>query len=77
MLSCKHIAEKASDYLEGRMSLWQRMRFKTHLRMCAACGNFTTNLGLSIKFTRLCGQSYASNEEVDEVLKKIRESEQS
>lgn len=77
MLSCKHIAEKASDYLEGRMSLWQRMRFKMHLRACAACGQYTKNLNLSIKFTRLCGHPCASNEEVDEVLKKIRESEQS
>lgn len=77
MLSCQYIAEKASDYLEGRMNLWQRIRFKMHLRACAACDRFTNNLSLSIKFTNLCGHSCASNEEVATVLKKIQEAEKS
>jgi predicted anti-sigma-YlaC factor YlaD len=37
MLTCKEITELVTDYLEGRMSLADRMRFQMHLGMCKHC----------------------------------------
>lgn len=37
MLSCKQITELVTDYLEGRMSLTDRMRFQVHVGMCKHC----------------------------------------
>ncbi len=37
MLTCKEITELVTDYLEGRMSLTERMRFQMHLGMCKHC----------------------------------------
>lgn len=37
MLSCKQITELVTDYLEGRMTLADRMRFQMHLGMCTHC----------------------------------------
>jgi predicted anti-sigma-YlaC factor YlaD len=37
MLSCKEITELVTDYVEGRMSLADRMRFQMHLGICKHC----------------------------------------
>ncbi len=37
MLTCKELTELVTDYLEGRQSFLQRMRFEAHLGMCRHC----------------------------------------
>ncbi len=37
MLTCKELTELVTDYLEGRQSFVQRMRFEAHLGMCRHC----------------------------------------
>ncbi|MEP6866400.1 MAG: zf-HC2 domain-containing protein [Deltaproteobacteria bacterium] len=37
MLSCKQITELVTDFLEGRMSLADRLRFQMHVGMCKHC----------------------------------------
>lgn len=37
MLSCKEVTEIVTDYVEGRMSLADRMRFQMHIGMCKHC----------------------------------------
>ena len=36
-LTCKEFVEMVTDYLEGSMSLWTRVRFRLHLGMCRGC----------------------------------------
>lgn len=73
MLSCKHITEYATDYLEGRMSFWQRLQFRMHLRMCEHCKRFLHHMGLSCIVAGTCSHESASDEEVEAILKIIRE----
>ncbi|MBT5331114.1 MAG: zf-HC2 domain-containing protein, partial [Porticoccaceae bacterium] len=47
MLSCQHIAEYATDYVEGRMNFWQRLKFRMHLRACVHCERFIRHMGLT------------------------------
>mgnify|MGYP001159347094 CR=1 FL=1 len=37
MLTCREVTEVVTDYLEGRQSLMQRLRFQMHLGMCRHC----------------------------------------
>ncbi len=37
MLTCEELTELVTDYLEGRQSFVQRMRFELHLGMCRHC----------------------------------------
>ncbi len=36
-ISCKELDEKLDDYVEGELSLWDRLRFAGHFMMCKAC----------------------------------------
>lgn len=36
-LTCKESVEMVTDYLEGSLSLWRRVRFHLHLGMCLGC----------------------------------------
>ena len=37
MLTCKQLTELVTDYLEGRQSFLDRLRFEMHLGMCRHC----------------------------------------
>lgn len=37
MLSCRELSETATDYLEGTLTLRQRIGVKMHLLMCKHC----------------------------------------
>ena len=37
MLTCQELTELVTDYLEGRQSLIERLRFEVHLGMCRHC----------------------------------------
>lgn len=49
MLSCSDVTKLVTDYLEGRMSFWQRMKFRMHIRMCKACRNYIRQMEQAIK----------------------------
>ena len=36
-LTCREFVEMATDYLEGSLSLWNRIRFQLHLGFCLGC----------------------------------------
>lgn len=37
MLTCQEVTEVVTDYLEGRQTMMQRLRFQMHLGMCRHC----------------------------------------
>ena len=48
MLSCQQLTEVVTDYLEGKMSLGQRVRFQMHLGMCRHCRAYLQQMKLTI-----------------------------
>ncbi len=48
MLSCKDITDLLTEYLEGEMSLGDRMRIRMHLAMCGHCRTYVTQLKLTV-----------------------------
>lgn len=49
MLSCRQLTELVTDYLEGKMSLGDRMRFQMHLGMCKHCRAYLQQMKLTLQ----------------------------
>lgn len=53
MLRCDELTERVTDYLEGQISLANRVEIYVHLRRCSGCRNY---LGQMKETVRLLGQ---------------------
>lgn len=40
MLTCQQLTEVVTDYVEGRMTFWQRAQVQLHLGMCTHCRTY-------------------------------------
>lgn len=48
-LTCKEFVELLTDYLEGSMSLWTRVRFQLHLGLCRGCRHYLQHMKQTIR----------------------------
>lgn len=44
MLTCKQLVERLSDYMDGRMTRWERMGLRLHILMCPPCGLYSRQM---------------------------------
>jgi predicted anti-sigma-YlaC factor YlaD len=49
MLTCRDIAEIVTDYLEGRLSLVDRIRFHLHLGFCRDCRRYLRQMRQTVR----------------------------
>ncbi len=54
MMVCRDVTELVTDFVEGRMSFWDRMRFQLHIAMCRNCREYVRQIR---KTLRLLGDS--------------------
>lgn len=47
MLTCKEISGLVSDYLDHRLPMWDRMRFRAHVAMCPDCQEWVRQLEIT------------------------------
>ena len=47
MLTCKELVAHSSDYLDGQLTLRQRLAVRAHLAMCANCRRFIRQMKLT------------------------------
>ena len=62
MLSCKEIANLASQSLDTKLTMRQRLGMRLHLMMCKFCSNYTKNL----KFIHRTMASQEQNETLNQ-----------
>lgn len=48
MLTCQELTELVTDYLEGRLSVGQRLSFQLHLGMCRHCRAYLQQMRATI-----------------------------
>lgn len=48
MISCAQVVELVSDYVEGRMSFAERMRFQFHLGICSHCRAYVRQMKVAV-----------------------------
>jgi len=73
MLTCQELTELVTDYLEGHMSLWDRMRFRLHIGMCRPCRTFLHDQKLAIKTLGKMPADPIPPDVRDELLHKFRD----
>ncbi|MDH5230825.1 MAG: hypothetical protein OEZ58_16415 [Gammaproteobacteria bacterium] len=72
MLTCKDITQKATDYNDKHMGLWQRMQFKMHVLMCHHCRRFMHQFERTIEMTQQLKPSVpCSDSSIDEQVKRL------
>ena len=49
MLTCQELTELVTDYAEGHLSLWDRMRFRMHLGMCKHCRAYVHDRKMTVQ----------------------------
>lgn len=49
MLNCKEFSQLASAHIDGDLSIYMRMKIRTHMFMCHDCRKFVNQLRLSIR----------------------------
>ena len=49
MLTCKELTEVITDYLEGRMSFIDRVRFRAHIGMCRDCRTYLDQMKQTVR----------------------------
>ena len=49
MLSCREITELVTEYVEGALSLTDRLRFQLHIGMCRHCRAYLRQMKLTAK----------------------------
>ena len=47
MLSCKDLVAQSSDFLDGQLSLRERLGVRAHLAMCRHCRRFIRQMKVS------------------------------
>ena len=54
MLVCRDVTELVTDFVEGRMSFWDRVRFQLHVGMCRHCREYVHQMR---KTSQMLGES--------------------
>ncbi len=57
MLVCRDVTELVTDFVEGRMGPWDRLRFQLHLGMCRHCREYVRQIRATVRTTGRLPQS--------------------
>jgi len=49
MLTCREITALVTDYLEGRLTFGQRVRFQLHVGMCRSCRRYLSQMRATVR----------------------------
>ena len=70
--TCREIAQLVTDYLEGSLTVWERVRFQLHLGLCFACRNYLRQMKYTIATLRQLPPDPVPPHVKDELLKRFR-----
>ncbi len=72
MLTCKEITELVTDFLEGRLTPLQRLRFHFHVGMCRHCRAYLRQMKLTVRALSLLPEEPVPPELPEELLRRFR-----
>ena len=55
--ACKEASKLASDGLDRKLTLWEKLKLQIHMSMCGKCKNCNKSMKLIRKATKLISQS--------------------
>lgn len=71
MPNCRDITNQASDYLDGHLTLRQRLAFAWHLLLCGQCREFLRQLRLALAVYQRMPQQEITAQEAEAVVGKV------
>ena len=71
MLSCREVTELVTDYVEGALSLADRLRFQLHIGMCRHCRAYLRQMKLTAKTLGYLPEPELPPELEDELLRRF------
>jgi predicted anti-sigma-YlaC factor YlaD len=72
MLSCKELTEIATDYLESKLSFWQRLRVKEHLWRCRPCRIYIDQMRKLVRMLKSLPTDPVSPEITEQIVAKLK-----
>jgi predicted anti-sigma-YlaC factor YlaD len=72
LLSCREIAERANDYVDGNLGFWPAMQVRMHLLACRSCRNFVGQMRAVVGLLWRYGSSPPAGEPKQELLDAFR-----
>lgn len=72
MLTCQEVTEVVTEYLEGRQSLVQRLRFQMHIGMCKHCREYLKQMKTTVQAIGSLPEESIPPEMSKEVLERFR-----
>jgi predicted anti-sigma-YlaC factor YlaD len=70
--SCMAIAELLTDYLEGALTLSQRVRFQMHIGLCVACRNYLRQMKYTVATLHQLPSEPVPPQVKEELMKRFR-----
>ena len=70
--TCKEIAALITDYLDGSLTLTQRVRFQMHLGLCVGCRNYLRQMTYMVATLRQLPSEPVPTQVKEELLKRFR-----
>jgi anti-sigma factor RsiW len=71
MLSCKEITQLVTEYVEGALSLRDRLRFQLHIGMCRYCRAYLRQMKLTAKTLGYLPEAELPPDVEDELLRRF------
>ena len=72
-LDCKEIVELMTDYIEGKLSEGERLRFEDHLSTCKGCTAYLEQMRQTIRLTGQLREENLTLQEKDDLLRLFRD----
>ena len=73
MITCRELTELVTDYLEGRLSIGQRLRFEMHLGLCSHCRAYLRQMKQTIGSLRSLREDDIPEDMSQRLLARFRE----
>jgi predicted anti-sigma-YlaC factor YlaD len=71
-LTCREFVEIVTDYLEGRLPSYDRLRFEEHLLVCSGCTSYLEQMRETIRLTGALRESDVPAPAREELLEAFR-----
>ncbi len=75
MLSCKDINQKASLYIDGELTIRQRLAVGFHLLMCVHCRRYVRQLAATINTLRQLPKKECSDGQMEHIIDRLLDDE--
>ena len=72
MLTCRDVASRATEYMEGGLSIRARLEFRMHLLMCGVCRLYVRQLVVTRQALRRLPRALPSDDDLDLLLGMFR-----